>query len=99
MTVRNLFTTPVTVKAVAEIAFLAANPKKLISNPKIHDKATAKNAVESNQFPAFIAKALKTSEYSPVMIQNTGAIINDNRLLYSTKPHVFNPRLVTMCLM
>lgn len=61
--VRDLFTKATTVNAVMEIALLAASPKKLMSR--------------SNQFPALAPGAAKTSFYSPVMIQNNGAIIRE----------------------
>lgn len=76
-TVRNLLTTPVTVKAVAEIAFLAAKPKKLMSSPNTQDKETATKASSSNQlWPLDSMADLKTDKCSPVKNQNTGAIIS-----------------------
>ncbi|GER49475.1 30S ribosomal protein S3 [Striga asiatica] len=70
-TVKNLFTTPATVNAVAEIAFRAAKPKKLMSSPNTQDKDTAKNATGPNKsLRPDEASASNTSSYSPVRIQN-----------------------------
>lgn len=90
-TFRNLFTTPVTVKAVAEKALLAVKPEKLMNSPSAHDNAADTNVTwtwpskcssESCRRPA-----AKSSPYSPVMTtQNGGAIIKlASKLLWKTK--------------
>jgi hypothetical protein len=71
-----------------------------MASPKTQDRPTANMESYLNRplTPASIA-AENTSMYSPVKIQNTGDNIRDNKLLYSTNPHVFRPGFVTMYLM
>ena len=95
-TVRSLFTTPVTVNAVAEIAFLAANPKKLMANPNRHDNPTEKNDT-THCLPSKEAWAI--SRYSPIATKKKGESMSERKLLYNTNPHVLSPMSVTMCLM
>ena len=95
-TVRSLFTTPVTVNAVADMAFRQAKPKKLMANPNTHDNETA---ITETVVCPFRKEASAISRYSPMATQKKGESMSDSRLLYSTKPQVLSPRSVTMCLM
>ncbi|QHO51382.1 uncharacterized protein DS421_1g30420 [Arachis hypogaea] len=97
-TVRNLFTTPVTVNAVAETAFLAAKPKKLIAN-QTHRIAQQQQEHWDQTSSGTGSQSIENLKILTGKEPEQGRIMRDNKLLYKTKPQVFNPRFMTMCLM